>query len=57
VDISYEYSNIKLNTNTNLLLISTEQEHKEIIKQHRYELQPEAVKIARIALKRHDEFL
>jgi len=57
VDISYEYSNIKLNTNTNLLLISTEQERKEIIKQHRYELQPEAVKIARIALQRHDEFL
>jgi len=57
VDISNEYSNIKMSTNTHLILLLTEQERKEAIKQHRYELQPEAVKIARSALKRHDEFL
>jgi hypothetical protein len=57
VDISNEYSNIKMSTNTHLILLPTEQERKEAIKQHRYELQPEAVKIARSALKRHDEFL
>jgi hypothetical protein len=56
VDISIEYSNIKITTNTNLIQTSTEEERKEIIKQHRYELQPEAVKIARRALKRQDEF-
>ncbi|CAF1060798.1 unnamed protein product [Adineta steineri] len=57
VDISLQYSNEKLIDNANLLLISNEQERKDSIRQHRYELQPQTVKFARLALTRHDEFL
>ncbi|CAF1292190.1 unnamed protein product [Rotaria sp. Silwood1] len=57
VDISLEYTNEKIAGNTHFILIPNEQERKDIIKQHRYELQPIAVKFARLALKRHDEFL
>ncbi|CAF3584860.1 unnamed protein product [Rotaria sordida] len=57
VDISLEYANEKIISNTHLISISDEQERKEIIKQYRYELQPIAVKFARLALTRHNEFL
>ncbi|CAF2532503.1 unnamed protein product [Rotaria sp. Silwood2] len=57
VDISLEYTNEKITSNTRLILITNEQERKDIIKQYRYELQPIAIKFARLALKRHDEFL
>ncbi|CAF1214979.1 unnamed protein product [Rotaria magnacalcarata] len=57
VQISSTYTNQKMTDNTNLILLSNEEQRKEAIKNHRYELQPVAVKFARIALQRHDEFL
>ncbi|CAF3246976.1 unnamed protein product [Rotaria socialis] len=57
VQISSSYTNQKMTDNINLILLSNEEQRKEAIKNHRYELQPVAVKFARIALQRHDEFL
>lgn len=57
ISISLEYTNEKLIGNTHLIFISNEQERKEIIRQYQYELKSQAIKIARIALNRHDEFL
>ena len=57
IDISSDYTNDKLANNIHLIFLTNEQEQKESLKQFRHELQPQVVKIARLALKRHDEFL
>ncbi|UJR36839.1 hypothetical protein I4U23_029552 [Adineta vaga] len=56
-DISSEYLNEKLIDNAHLSYVSNEQERKHLLKQYRYELQPQIVKFTRLALKRHDDFL
>jgi hypothetical protein len=57
VDISKEYTNEKMTDNSHIIPLSNENDRKELIKQYRYELPIQAVKFARLALRRHDEFI
>ena len=57
MDISSGYTNEELMGNPNLLLLPNEHERRKFIRQARYDLPPQAVRTARLALKRHTAWL
>ncbi len=56
-DISVQYTDEQISGYGNLLLLTDENIRKQYLKEFRYELPPVTVQFARLALKRHDEFL
>ncbi len=56
-DISFQYTDEQIGGNAHLLLLPNEADRKRYLKQFQYELVPQVVQIARLALERHGEFL
>jgi hypothetical protein len=56
-DISFQFTDEQIGSYGHLLLLPNEEDRKRYLKQFRYDLPPQAVQIARLALTRHDEFL
>ncbi|UJR36840.1 hypothetical protein I4U23_029553 [Adineta vaga] len=56
-DISFQYTDEQIGGNGHLLLLPNEDIRKRYLKQFRYELLPQVIQSARIALDRHTKFL
>jgi hypothetical protein len=56
-DISFQFSDEQIGGYAHLILLTDEKKRQEYLKQFRYDLPPQVIQIARMALRRHDEFL
>ncbi|CAF0929871.1 unnamed protein product [Rotaria sordida] len=56
-DISFQFTDEQIGGYTHLLLLSKEEDRQRYLKQFQYDLVPQVVQSARLALNRHNEFL
>lgn len=56
-EISSQFTDLQIGSNLNLSVLTNEDARKRYLKQFRYDLLSQAVQSARLALKRHTEFL
>jgi hypothetical protein len=56
-DMSFKFTDNQIGGNMHLLVLSEEQDRRRYLNQFRHDLPPQAVQIARLALKQHKEFL